>query len=366
MELKVFNRELELLGIIDSFTSLRWIRRYYKSGEFELHCLLTTEALELLKPENIIYKGRREAVYINKRELTLNDEGEEVLKVQGHSLTKYIHRRINWGRLMMIGTVEEVMHRLVYNHCVNPSDSSRKIEQLKLGSLTGLGKKISYQNSYGNILDCLEALGTDSGYGYGIFINPEYQELLFEVYEGRNLSANQSTNPPCIFSRELENVYSQTYIDSRENYRNTCLIGGAGEDEERKLTSIEYGSGLDRYELFVDAREISNKEKVNEQEQEISWDRYEPLLLQKGSEKLACYQNIRTFDSKVNIGGNLVYQQDYDLGDIVTCYDPQWGITVDERITEIEEIYEGNRMSVSCTFGHNTPTLIDKIKTRMR
>ncbi len=56
MELYIFNRDLELIGILDTFTSLRWIRRYFKSGEFELHCALDSNTLELLKRDNVVYK----------------------------------------------------------------------------------------------------------------------------------------------------------------------------------------------------------------------------------------------------------------------------------------------------------------------
>lgn len=57
MDLKIFNRELELIGIIDNFTSLMWTRRYFKSGEFQLEAPLTFDNINILKRENIIFKG---------------------------------------------------------------------------------------------------------------------------------------------------------------------------------------------------------------------------------------------------------------------------------------------------------------------
>lgn len=39
------------------------------------------------------------------------------------------------------------------------------------------------------------------------------------------------------------------------------MIAGAGEGSARKITSIENGDGLDRYEMYVDARDIEDKEE---------------------------------------------------------------------------------------------------------
>ena len=363
MELKIFNRDLEFIGIIEGFTSLRWVRRYYKSGEFELHCPLTIDTLKFLKKENIIYKGSNEAAYIAHRTLGLDSNGNETLIVKGFLLTNYLNRRINWGRLMINDTAEMVMRKLVDTNAINPVDSKRSIPFLKLGELEGFPDRIDYQNSYGNLMDCLELIAKSVEYGFGIFIDVENKCMTFEVYQGKDRSVNQRDNPPCIFSREFENIYSQTYTDSNDNYRNTCLIGGAGEDDARKLTEISQGGGLNRYELFVDARDLSD---IDENEQEIPWNQYESLLIQRGNEKLAEYKEVKSFDSKINVRGSLSYKEDYDLGDIVTCHDKKWGITIDTRITEVEEVYEGNKMDVTVTFGNSVPTLIDKIKAKMR
>ena len=125
MELKIFNKDLEFIGIIEGFTSLRWVRRYYKSGEFELHCPLTIDTINFLKKDNIIYIGDREAAYIVERKLDLDSNGNETLVIKGFSLTQYLNRRINWGRLITTDTAENVMRRLVNDNAINPNDSTR-------------------------------------------------------------------------------------------------------------------------------------------------------------------------------------------------------------------------------------------------
>lgn len=358
MELYIFNRDLELKGILDTFTSLRWIRRYSKTGEFELHCALNSNVLELLKRENIVYKKDDiEAGYIETRQLKIGQDGQEYLEIKGKFLTNYLDRRISWDRVNFSEKTEELMRKLVNDNAINPTNINRKIDNLILGDLKGFIEDIKYQNSFGNIIEQLENISNTSNLGYRNILDIKNRKIIFDVYKGVDRTVNNGTIAPCIFSRDFENILEQEYMDSLNNYRNTTLIAGAGEGKDRKLTSIESGIGLDRFELYVDARDIEDKEEkkkivtetdeegnITEHEEteevEIPWERYKPLLIQRGEEKLSECEEIQTFDSKINTQGNNVYKKDYDLGDIVTVVDKKWGIRIDARITEIEEIYE--------------------------
>ncbi|HIG0356305.1 TPA: siphovirus ReqiPepy6 Gp37-like family protein [Clostridium sporogenes] len=381
MELYIFSRDLELKGILDTFTSLRWIRRYSKTGEFELHCALNSNTLNLLKRENIIFKKDDvEAGYIETRQLKIGEDGQEYLEVKGKFLTNYLDRRISWDRVNFSGKTEELMRALVNYNAINPTNIDRKIPNLTLGSLKGFNEDIKYQNSFGNIIECLENISNTNNLGYRNLLNIKNRKIVFDIYKGVDRTINNGTIAPCIFSRDFENILEQEYMDSLNNYKNTTLIAGAGEGKDRKLTSIGNTKGLDRFELYVDARDLNDKEEkkkivvdrdeegnvTGEHEEtyevEIPWDRYEPQLLQRGKEKLEEYKEIQTFDSKINVLGNNKYKVDFDLGDIVTVVDKKWGIKIDVRITEIEETYEDKGLGVNVTFGNNIPTIITKIK----
>ncbi|WP_434305894.1 siphovirus ReqiPepy6 Gp37-like family protein [Clostridium botulinum] len=385
MELYIFNRDLELKGILDTFTSLRWIRRYSKTGEFELHCALDSNTLGLLKRDNVVYKKDDvEAGYIETRQLKIGEDGQEYLEVKGKFLTNYLDRRISWDRVNFSGKTEELMRKLVNDNAINPVNINRKIPNLILGNLKGFTEDIKYPNSFGNILEQLENISNTNNLGYRNILDMKNRLIKFDVYKGVDRTLNNGTIAPCIFSRDFENILEQEYTDSLNNYRNTTLIAGAGEGKDRKITSIENGKGIDRYELYVDARDIQDTETVTvtvtdydeegnvtgsheeDQEVEIPWERYRPLLIQRGKEKLEECQEVQTFDSKINILGNNKYKKDYDLGDIVTVVDKNWGIRIDTRITEIEEVYEEKGLEVNVVFGNNIPTIIDKIKQVVR
>ncbi|BDR75752.1 siphovirus ReqiPepy6 Gp37-like family protein [Clostridium tetani] len=365
MELYIFNRDLELKGILDTFTSLRWIRKYNKTGQFELHCPLNSNTLELLKRENIIYKKDDvEAGYIETRQLTIDYTGKEYLKINGKFLTNYLDRRISLDRVNFIGKTEELIRKLVNDNCINPSNNNRRIPNLILGDLKGFTEDIKYQNSFGNVLEQLENISNTSNLGYRNILDIKNRKIIFDIYKGVDRTVNNGTIAPCIFSRDFENILEQEYFDNLNNYRNTCMIAGAGEGKNRKITSIESGTGLARYELYVDARDLQDKKWINDIETDIPDSEYYKMLLQRGKEKLSECKEIQTFDSKINVDGNNVYKKDFDIGDIVTIVDKKWGISLNVRVTEIEEVYEESGLEVNIIFGNSIPTLMDKIKQK--
>ena len=145
--------------------------------------------------------------------------------------------------------------------------------------------------------------------------------------------------------------------------KTTALIGGEGEGKDRVLTEINNNvSGLDRLEIFVDARDLKKESNDNT----LTEEEYLKILQQRGKEKL--YQNlsINTFEGAINLLSNNSYKRDFELGDIVTILDRKWNITINTRITEIEEVYENGGKSINVIFGNKIPTILDKIKSKVR
>jgi len=364
MEIYVFNKNLEFQGIIDIFTSLQWTRRYYEKGEFELHCAITTDNLNLLKRDYVIWKkGDTEAGYIEYRNLKQDKDGKEELVVKGKFLIGYLDRRIIWSTENLNSTVEVVMRTLVNDNCINPTDTNRIIPNMILGDLKGYTETLTKQVSYDNLLETLETIGTTYDLGYRINFDTTNKKLVFEVYRGLDRTVNQSTNSIAIFSKEFDNILEQEYTDSLNNYKNLALVGGVGEGSARKMVTIGTATGLDRFEIFVDAKDTSNTtEDELGNTMTLTDTEYNSLLTEKGTSTLAEYTEIQTFDSTINVNSNLTYKTDYDLGDKVTCISKKWEIVVDARLTEIKEIYEEDGFSIDITFGDEVPTLINKIK----
>lgn len=375
MELYIFNSKLEFLGIIDSYTNFRWVRKFYSTGEFELHIPITTNNLEMLKKDNIIVKkDDTEAGIITYRNLKLNSDGIEELIIKGNFIKNIFNRRIVWDIVNLNNyNVELALRDLITNNVINPTDTNRKISNIILGNLNNYTDILSKQISYKNLLDTIEDITLTTNIGTRLDFNVTNKKLIFNTYKVLDRSINQDINSIAIFSTEFDNVLEQEYTDSNSNYKNTCLIAGQGEGINRKKISIDSNiTGLDRKELFVDARDLQDTKTIEKKDSEgnttteevpISIEEYNKLLLNRGQEKLKECVDVTSFTSKINVNQqNLIYKVDYDLGDIVTCINKNWGIKVDTRIVEIEEDYSSTGLNINVVFGQELPTLIDKIK----
>ena len=365
MQIYVFDKNLNRIGLIDQYSSLIWTRSTSTAGNFELTLNVDSNSINLLQKENIICKSNdlTECAFIEKRTIEENNEGVETLVITGRFIPFYFNRRIIWGIENINSTSETAMRKLVDSNCINVS-SDRKIPLLKLGNFNNFQDKVNYQVSYGNLHEELENISIGNDINFKIITDLNNKSHIFTTYKGIDRTVNQSVYPHCIFSADFDNVYEQSYTETNENYRNVALIGGEGEGAERKLTSIGNTKGLDRYELFVDARDI---QPTNEDDSVIPHNEYIKLLIQRGNDKLSEMTEVKTFESKVNVSNaNLVYKSDFDLGDYVTCQNRRWGITIDVKITEIEEIYNEDGIEINVTFGDAIPNIMTKIKAKMR
>lgn len=360
MNISVFDKDLNYIDEIDKFTSLQWVRKYHECGTFELHCPVANHNIKTLIRGNLIWKKNSgEVGVIEYRNLSINQAGEEQLKLVGRFYTSILARRIlRTTENHQNKLVELIMRSMVDKNCITTVDA-RKLPIL-LGALNNFTEKFNYQNTYGDLLEELTKLSLTSGVGFYIRTDLNAQKHYFETFKGLDRSINQSANSPVVFSRDYDNLYEQEYTDSDNDLKTTAIVAGEGEGVERTVIEVSDSyAGLNRRELFVDARDLQK-----EVDEVVMPDvEYRNLLTQRGNEKLSEYKELQTFEGKV-ITNNYIYKQDYDIGDIVTVLDKKWNVAVDTRITEITEIYENGKIEIVPVLGNKIPTVLDKLKRR--
>ena len=123
---------------------------------------------------------------------------------------------------------------------------------------------------------------------------------------------------------------SSNYNYSSTNYRKVALVAGEGEGTSRVRQDLGTASGIDRYELYVDARDLSTNEG------QITESEYLEMLKTRGLEKLAEHPIKEEFDGEVIPDNTYVLGTDYNLGDVVTIRN-EFGMTATSRIIETIE-----------------------------
>lgn len=339
----VFDNSLELAGLVESFEYLRWTKRYNRCGSFELKAIATDENIMLLQLGNILWlNSDEEAGIIEYVEISHDDR--EIITVSGQFATSYLSRRIIWNTETLNDTLSDCVGQLLQNHIINPSDADRKMDFLHYIN-DNITEPISTQISYRNLMDAIMGLCEASDVGIKTVFNPTAKTFTVRLYKG--------TQSQAVFAEEYENLISQIFTQSVVDYSNIVLIGGEGEGAERVFVTIGGGVGVDRREIFVDAKDLRSEDFP---------DDYTIALLFRGQSKLSERIMTQSFDSTFNPHGNLRYKIDFDLGQVVKVLSKKWGVTLETRITEIEETYYADGQSLDVVFGKGILTLPQKLK----
>lgn len=121
-------------------------------------------------------------------------------------------------------------------------------------------------------------------------------------------------------------------------------------------------TGFSRRELFVDARDLQSDA---DPENPLTPEEYAALLSNRGKQKLAENQLVRSFLAEVRTyDPTYPYGGDFQLGDTITVADERLGITVDTVVQGIERSVSSQGETLTITFGYGQPTIFDTLKRK--
>lgn len=346
MDLLIYSPAIVSVGVVDCFSSLRWRRKYFEPGEFELHCAATAENLAALIPGNIIHRlDRREAGIIEGVVVGESTAGDEEITVTGRMGSCLLCQRIITPTINHSGAVEIGMRKVVSDNAI----TTRPIDRLTLGAVQGYAETCAFQATGKNVQTTLTALAKASGLGYIARLDVPDRRWIFEVYKGTDKSVTQTAGPYVLFSDEFGNITGPQYTYNEQAFKNYAYVAGEGEGSARVIVEVDQTNGEPRRELWVDARDLQKGELTDTQ--------YQAQLIQRGLEKLAEATRAESFEAAAVDTANFEYLTDWDLGDILSF--EKWGIILNQRITEVEEVYENSVATITPVCGTPLPETLD-------
>ncbi|MFL0361797.1 siphovirus ReqiPepy6 Gp37-like family protein [Pseudobacillus sp. 179-B 2D1 NHS] len=360
--INILNEDLERIGLIDDYESFSFTTNYNKVGEFLLAIEADDNNVRLLEKDQLILVGnnREKVGKIDHTEYDLNEEGKVIKKFSGKTLGTIFEERItltygenNEKRAydQIQGNVETVIRHYINRNIVNAINPARNIPQLEMTTNKMRGEIIRYQSRHKKLKEEVEQLSELYGLGWHIYLDFLKNKWVFDMYEGRNLSVNQSENSPVIFSPKFDNIQGLRYIDSNYTEKNVAYIAADGEGEKRNIYSIGEASGLKRKEVLIEVSASEGKY-------------IDPI--EEGKRRLQEHSRINTLDAEINNTDMFQYERDYKLGDIVTVQHDDWRISKDMRITSITEAFEPSGYKLIATFGDKIPSLAERIKQELK
>jgi len=347
--IRILDTSFNLLAEIDNYESLQFSRRYYRAGDFEMHIALDKMHTDKLIKDKVIMIGNQphKSGIIQQREISSGEDGIERIAVKGTTLGGVLDRRVtvtdSYDRIN--GAAETVLKHYVNRHIVNGVYPGRAMPFFICAPDQLRGVPTPWQSRYEPLHEVVESIAKWCDIGWLVRLDVAAQKWVFDVLVGRDLSVDQSTLPPVIFSHEFDNILSQQYVDSDNGYKNVGYAGGPGEDEDRLIQVVGSGMGFDRREVFLDC---SSAEDLIE-------------LADLGEQQLASFRRIETLEGRVLDTHSFRYEMDWDLGDIVTVRNRRWGLATNARITEIKEVYEP-AAKIEVVFGDELPTITQVVK----
>lgn len=345
MNYYLLDNNLNYIQVIEIFKSFIWTNRYYTPGDFELYAPATTELFNAIQEDYYIIRDDdlTQAMVIKNIEVKTDVENGNYLIITGKSLKSILNRRIIWTQTVLNGNVETCIRQLVTDNAINPTIAARAISGLVLGDTIGLTATIEAQYTGDNLGDTISAICQTYKCGYDVLLDLPNKQFKFVMLQGVNRSYAQNTVPYVVFSNEFENLLTTDYKYNSDNYKNVALVAGEGEGLDRKTAAVGTATGLNRYELYVDARDVSSNNG------EIGTTEYNNLLLERGTQKLS--EQIATESIAGGIEPNYTYKlnQDYFLGDIVEVMN-EYGVSMQPRIIEVIECTDETGYSCIPTF----------------
>lgn len=330
MDLYLLNKNYEKIKLIDDYKSFIWTPRYYEPGDFELYAPASPELLATLSRDYMIQRSDdpEHAMIVESVGLTTDAENGDFVIARGRCLKSILARRIVWSQTNCSGTVTDGIRKLLNESIISPTDTRRAIAGFSIGSMEGGTGALSAQFTGDNVLAAV--VGICRTYGLGFDVTVGASGPTFKLYNGKDRSYQQSVLPRVVFSPDNDNLIDSSYAEDGTEFKNVANVGGEGEGTERRFAEAgdASASGMNRFEMFVDARDVSSNNG------EIPAEEYDALLQERGTKDLKEHETTVAFEGSIQTGINYQLGIDYNLGDIVEV-DNGYGIRERARVTEV-------------------------------
>ena len=320
MEATIMDSDFDIIGIVDDYQSIIWTERYSEAGDFEIYGNTSSSIAKYAKLGNYVRIPESDRVMIIEDIQIDESTNSNKILVRGRSLESILMRRLVWKQTIFYGNVQDGIKKLLNENVIAPEDTNRTIpnfiflesEDPAVTSCSVESAQFTGDTLYSVFQQLLEPFNL----GFKIILTDEHY-IVCTLYAGVDRSYSQSDRPYVVFGQDFDNIISSKLTNNMTKYCNLALIAGEDEGSDRKTAVYTKEdtepAGLNRYELFVDARDVSSKTDGGT----LSPTDYQNQLITRGAEKLSENDYDWTFDAQIDTVKSYQFKKDYYLGDIL-------------------------------------------------
>lgn len=344
----ILNQNFENVALIDVFESMLWTDRYSSPGDFELYTSPNDEIVKFCIPGYYVWNSESEHVMIIENlKIESNAEQGNHISVTGRSLESLLDRRIIWDQTQLSGNLQQGIKKLINDAIISPAIPIRNIPNFDFIDSTDtyiLEQTFEAQYTGDSLLTVISEICDTVEIGFKITLSND-NRFQFQLYNGIDRTYEQSVNPYVIFSPRFENVINSNYLEAYENFKNVALVAGEDNGADRRRFIVGEVEGLERKELYVDARDIQSEVYGNQ----VSPTTYNANLEQRGKEKLTEHQVLKSFEGQMETTILFKYGKDFYMGDVVQI-ENEYGMNGTARVIEFIWSYSTSGYEMYPTF----------------
>lgn len=323
MNLNLYDKDLNRIAIIgDQYVSCLWSEGYNTVENFTLELVETENYKKKVKPDCYVGRDDRPTLMVIK---TVQILGGKVV-ASGKQATRVL------DDVSFIGTIES--GSMIDTSIKNAYNSSNKYHNVEFAD-TLLGVKYPHQISHKSFLSLCQTMCQSEDVGFRAFRNNGVVTIKFyQPEEKENL----------VFSEKFGNLTVDSISASTENQKNYAIVLGEGEDDNRIRVDVDLTNGNERREVIVDARDLNLEDGESEES-------YRSRLEARGVEKLL--ERTKTLSCAFTPYSD-DFGKKYDLGDLLTVYMTDYGITLKARISKFTQKSQNNQTTTVIEVGEIT------------
>lgn len=333
--LQVFDTDFNRHGAIRVTKSTVWKESYRDRGSFMLVASDTPDNVRLLQIGWYYYRPEKQtAMMIVSLE---RDSVKGEITARGFSTTWLLDQRVIYPTVFINGNVEAGMYNLI--------NSNRRLPRLVTAPVKGLQGTIDTQFTGKEMLKTLNELAALNDWGFKTIFDWENKQHVFTIYQGTDRTQYNGVVPPIIASDRTGGLGDIKITEDNSAFKNVAIVAGEDTGSNRVVVEVGNAQGLDRFETFVDARDLRRDE--------LTLQQYQNLLTSRGKEKLS--EMIKSFNfvalPKTGPQVSNIFDTNYFNGDKITSISKRYLVELDNRIMASEEVLEGNFNNVYLTIG---------------
>lgn len=317
------------VAYVDDMTYFRFERSYQGIGTWDIKLPMSSKYLPRLRGANMIAYGPRRAGLILSRQFEDNDDNYG-LTISGAELKGMTAKRIvippsgSAYQSYTQAAPEYVIDQLLTAQLLSPANANRKVfGTIKL--YTPGEEQISYDGRFSVLAEDVVAIAEASQVGW--YADIDQRGVVWGMYRGADRRVSAHVGSTVLLSANRDNLGQRTYSETY-SIPNTAIVAGQGEGVDRHIITVNDSNvGIDRNEMFVDARDVESDEE----------------LPQRGTEKLAEESESEVYSfGMANSSVKAYIAGTFDLGDQCTVHDDDFlaGQDLDGRLASVEEVYE--------------------------